>query len=105
MIRETIFLQVANLTYNHHLYYGFVLHKYMKNNGISDGRCVMIKVITQNDAEIRDEIIRSTNNQTAIQSKSLYATDKIQRDIEDVMRSHGLYYERRLNYYANQGIG
>lgn len=54
----------------------------------------MIKVISQSDAEIRDKIIRSTNNQSAIESKSLFATDKIQRDIEDVMKHSGFYYER-----------
>ena len=97
-------LKIQNVQIVNGLQTSHTIYKYMKNNGASDGRCVMVKVITQNDAEIRDEIIRSTNNQTAIQSKSLYATDKIQRDIEDVMRSYGLYYERRLNYYANQGI-
>jgi hypothetical protein len=34
---------------------------------------------------------------------SLHATDKIQRDIEDVLLRDGLFYERRTNYYANQG--
>lgn len=97
-------LKIQNVQIVNGLQTSHTIYKYMRNNGSSDGRCVMVKVITQNDAEIRDEIIRSTNNQTAIQSKSLYATDKIQRDIEDIMRSYGLYYERRLNFYANQGI-
>ena len=34
---------------------------------------------------------------------SLYATDKIQRDIEEILAVHGLYYERRKNHYSNQG--
>lgn len=70
----------------------------------SESRSVMIKVISQSDAEIRDKIIRSTNNQSAIESKSLFATDKIQRDIEDVMKHSGFYYERRTNYYKNQDV-
>lgn len=97
-------LKIQNVQIVNGLQTSHTIYKYMKNNGVSDGRCVMVKVITQNDAEIRDEIIRSTNNQTAIQSKSLYATDKIQRDIEDIMRSYGFYYERRLNFYTNQGV-
>lgn len=69
-----------------------------------ENRSVMIKVISQSDAEIRDRIIRSTNNQTAIESKSLFATDRIQRDIEDIMLHSGFYYERRTNYYKNQEV-
>ena len=34
----------------------------------------------------------------------LLTTDKIQRDIEDVLKSHGIYYDRRSNYYKNQGM-
>ena len=77
---------------------------YSVNSISSENRSVMIKVISQSDAEIRDRIIRSTNNQSAIESKSLFATDKIQRDIEDVMKHFGFYYERRTNYYKNQDV-
>jgi hypothetical protein len=61
------------------------------------------KVIVSNDAAARDAIIRATNNQTSVELASLHATDKVQRDIEDVMFRHGLFYERRKNHYANQG--
>ena len=81
------------------------IFEYFSQNTITDeNRSVMIKIISQDDAEIRDRIIRSTNNQTAIESKSLFATDKLQRDIEDIMKSHGLYYERRANFYKNQEV-
>ena len=76
----------------------------IKPENPKEERCVMIKIITQNNPEIRDNIIRSTNNQTAIMTKSLFATDKIQRDIEEVMRIEGFYYERRTNCYANKDI-
>ena len=81
-----------------------IFEYFSQHSGINEDRSVMIKVISQNNAEIRDRIIRSTNNQTAIESKSLFATDKIQRDIEDVMKQHGLYYERRVNFYRNQDV-
>ena len=64
---------------------------------------VLIKIVQSNDDGIRDAIIRSTNNQTAVEAASLYATDKVQRDIEEVLKGHGLYYERRKNHYTNQG--
>lgn len=68
----------------------------------SDDRCVLVKVVVTKDATVRDAIIRATNNQTDVELASLHATDKIQRDIEDIMSRHGLYYERRKNFYANQ---
>lgn len=69
----------------------------------NDDRCVLVKVIVTNDEAIRDSIIRATNNQTDVELASLHATDKIQRDIEEVLLRHGLFYERRKNFYANQG--
>lgn len=53
---------------------------------------------------IADDITRSTNNQTEVMSSSLRATDKIQEDIEDILKKEDMYYERRVNYYVNQGI-
>jgi len=69
-----------------------------------ESRSVMVKILSQTDSAIRDRIIQSTNNQSAIEGKSLYATDKIQRDIEDIMKHRGFYYERRANYYRNQDV-
>lgn len=68
-----------------------------------DDRCILVKVIVTKNKEMCDEIIRATNNQTDVELASLHATDPIQRDIEDIMLRYGLYYERRKNYYANQG--
>lgn len=77
---------------------------FSENPSTKENRSIMVKIVSQSDAAIRDKIIRSTNNQTAIESKSLFATDKIQRDIEDIMKHSGFYYERRTNYYRNQDI-
>ncbi len=67
-------------------------------------RSVLVKVLVTNEETVRDTIIRATNNQTTVELASLHATDKIQRDIEDILKKHELYYERRTNYYKNQGI-
>lgn len=67
-------------------------------------RSVLVKVLVTNEDEVRDTIIRATNNQTTVELASLHATDKIQRDIEDILKQCDLYYERRTNYYKNQGI-
>jgi hypothetical protein len=69
----------------------------------SDPRSVLVRVIVTEEEESRDRIIRATNSQTAIPSASLRATDKIHRDIEDFLSARGLFYDRRKNYYKNQG--
>lgn len=77
---------------------------FINGNKDPQGRSILIKVIVSNDVEVRDSIIRATNNQTNVELASLHATDKIQRDIEDMLFKYGLHYERRINYYSNQGI-
>ncbi|MGO1073844.1 AIPR family protein [Lysobacter sp. CA199] len=69
-----------------------------------DRRSVMVKVIVTEDVVARDRIILATNNQSAVEQVSLRATDKVQRDIEEALRGSGIYYERRKNYYVNQGV-
>ena len=72
-----------------------------------DDSNILVRVIgvahTANEEQTRNRIIKATNSQTAIQVASLRATDNIQRDIEDYLRSEGLYYDRRKNYYKNEG--
>ena len=80
------------------------IFRHFHNNQYNDTRYVLIKILTSNDSQIRDNIIRATNNQTKVETSSLKATDKVQRDIEDILEKSGLYYERRINFYANQGI-
>lgn len=80
------------------------IFRYFEGGGRApDERCVLVKVIVTKDEEVRDSIIRATNNQTDVEMASLHATDKIQRDIEDVLLQHGLFYERRKNFYLNLG--
>ena len=81
------------------------IYRYFYNGGSDqNNRSVLVKVIVTRDNVIRDEIIRATNNQTIVELTSLHATDKIQRDIEEVLQLNDFYYERRTNYYKNQGI-
>jgi hypothetical protein len=69
----------------------------------NDSRLVLVRVIVPDVEESRDRIIKATNSQTYIPPASLKATDKIQRDIEEYLRAHGVYYDRRKNYYKNDG--
>jgi len=67
-------------------------------------RCLLARIIVTSDEVLRDAIIRATNNQSNIELSSLSATDRIQRNIEDVLLRNGWYYARKKNYYENQGI-
>nr|WP_288500804.1 AIPR family protein [uncultured Pseudomonas sp.] len=80
------------------------IFRYFQSGGIDkQNRSVLVKVIVSTEDYVRDAIIRATNNQTAVELASLHATDKIQRDIEEVLERSGYHYERRTNYYKNLG--
>ena len=76
---------------------------FRSSNTEQESRNVLIRVVVPNAAESRDRIIKATNSQTAIPPASLRATDRIHRDIEQYLRSFGLYYDRRKNFYKNEG--
>ena len=57
------------------------------------------------DAPTRDQVIRATNRQTAVSDASLRATDDVQRQIENYFLTKGWYYDRRKNFYKNEGKG
>jgi hypothetical protein len=69
----------------------------------TEKRNLLIRVIVPQSDETRDKIIRATNSQTPIPKASLRATDSIHRQIEDFMKTRGLYYDRRKNFYKNEG--
>lgn len=73
-------------------------------NHVGDERAVLVRVICEEDEEARDRIIRATNSQTAIPPASLRSSDDIHRNIEDFLKSNGYYYDRKKNFYKNQGM-
>lgn len=67
-------------------------------------RQILIRVLsTGDDTNTRDQVIRATNSQTSVSAASLRATDEIQRRIEAFFLAEGWYYDRRKNFYRNQG--
>jgi hypothetical protein len=66
-------------------------------------RAVLVRILVTDDALTRDRVIRATNRQTSVPDASLRATDEIQRDIEAFFLHHGWFYDRRKNYYRNNG--
>ncbi|NJA04353.1 AIPR family protein [Methylococcaceae bacterium WWC4] len=80
------------------------IYRYFESGGKDiSNRSVLIKIIVSQDDDVRDSIIRATNNQTDVELASLHATDKIQRDIEDIFERSNYYYERRKNFHNNMG--
>jgi hypothetical protein len=68
-----------------------------------DKRNILVRIIKPINEDSRDRIIFATNNQTNIPKYSLRVTDNIHLQIELYFKSRGLYYDRRKNYYRNQG--
>ncbi|ALS24367.1 AIPR family protein [Paenibacillus naphthalenovorans] len=82
------------------------IYKYFTSTigkGVEEKRNILIRVIVPETEEARDKIIRATNSQTPIPKSSLRATDSIHRQIEDYLKPRGLYYDRRKNFYKNEG--
>ena len=81
------------------------IYNYFCNHSVeNDQRSVLVKILITNDSETSKSIIYATNNQTNVTVTALRATEKLQQDIEDVLKIHGIYYDRRTNFYHNQGI-
>ncbi|MFI1333507.1 AIPR family protein [Streptomyces sp. NPDC020845] len=66
-------------------------------------RLVQVRILVTADQAARDAVIRATNRQTAVPVASLRATDDIQRQIESYFLEHEWFYDRRKNFYRNQG--
>ena len=98
-------LSIKNVQIVNGLQTSYSIYEFFKNNkhDVGENRNLLIKVVSSEVDSTRDRIIQATNNQTPVELKSLFATDKIQQDIEESLKSYGLFYERRVNYYLNQG--
>ncbi|WP_028958269.1 AIPR family protein [Sulfitobacter sp. 20_GPM-1509m] len=77
--------------------------KFFSDGGTDDHRMVMVKIVSSEDEAVRDQIIKATNSQNTVPRASLRATDKVQRDIEHALKMGGYFYDRRKNFYKNQG--
>ena len=80
-----------------------VFNYFKIDNTTEEKRNLLVRVIVPPAVESRDRIIKATNSQTQIPVASLRATERIHRDIEEYLRPHGLFYDRRKNSYKNEG--
>ena len=99
-------LRINNLQIVNGLQTSFCIYNYFKNNPNTvenEKRSMLVKIIKVTDETMSDKIIKCTNSQTAVRPADFRATDTYQRDIENNFWVNGLYYNRRKNYYKNQG--
>jgi len=68
-----------------------------------DTRSVLVKIVKSSDRETIDKIISATNRQTPVNPALLRATDDTQRKLELFFEQKGYFYDRRKNFYKNQG--
>lgn len=73
-------------------------------NGQPDKRHAVVRLIQSPEVELQDRIIKATNSQTKIPPQYLWATDELQRDIEQVFRASGMHYDRRKNSWRKLHI-
>jgi hypothetical protein len=67
-----------------------------------DTRNLLIRVIVPPEEQTRIRIIKATNFQTSVENLSLRASDRLHFDIEERLRLHDLYYDRRKGQYKQQ---
>jgi hypothetical protein len=70
---------------------------------LKDEAHVLVKIIATKDRDLIFKITEATNSQTPIKTFSLRANEDIQKNIERYLFDLGIYYERRTNFYRNQG--
>ena len=69
----------------------------------NDDASVLLKIIETKNEDFIGRITETTNSQTPIKEFSLKANDDIQKLIEQYLIGHGVFYERRVNFYKNKG--
>lgn len=74
-----------------------------KPEPFNECRNVLVRIIAAQREESPDHIIKATNSQTEVPPFRLHMTEPIHRNIEILLRNHNLYYDRRKNFYKNQG--
>lgn len=99
-------LQIVNPEIVNGLQTSMEIYNYFSENREaleSEKRSILLRIIVPDNEESRDQIIFATNNQTNIPNATLRVTDPIHLQIEMYFKSRGLFYDRRKNYYKNQG--
>jgi hypothetical protein len=74
-----------------------------KKETVNEQRNVLVRIIQTQRVESPDHIIKATNSQTQVPPFRLHMTEQIHRQIETLLRTYNLFYDRRKNFYKNEG--
>jgi hypothetical protein len=80
----------------------FELHRNVASLA-NDSRNVLVRIIEVTDPTERERVIRATNRQTNIKHSSFRASEPVHIQIEDYLKTLGIYYDRRKNRYKREG--
>lgn len=80
------------------------IYRHFSNNYNEDTRSILIKIIISKDPDTIKRIIYATNNQTNVNVPELCANEIVQLNIDEALKAHDIYYDRRHNTYKNEGI-
>jgi hypothetical protein len=69
---------------------------------LDEGSTILIKIIETEDDDLIYKITETTNSQTPVKVFNIKANEDIHKNIDQFFLDHGIYYERRANYYKNQ---
>ena len=73
------------------------------NNKLIENTALLVKIIETNNSDLIYRITETTNSQIPIDIFSLSSPQDIHKNIEEFLLKYKIYYERRINYYKNQG--
>ncbi|MBU1324391.1 MAG: AIPR family protein [Alphaproteobacteria bacterium] len=98
-------LQIVNPKVVNGLQTSRKIHEHFGKPGANqnDDRLLLVRVVSATDEDLRADIIASTNRQTPIQPGQLKTTSVLHKKLETYLRGQGLFYERRKNFWKNQG--
>ncbi len=78
-------------------------YEFCKNQCLNLNTNLLVKIIETNNNDLIYKITETTNSQTPIKKFSLKANENIQQNIEEYLKQFDIFYDRRINFYKNQG--
>lgn len=63
---------------------------------------LLVRIIETGDRNFTNSVAEATNSQTPIRSRDIRSNDSIQIRLENALRSHGYFYERKNDQHINE---
>jgi hypothetical protein len=81
------------------LYNAYVLDPQKVSNVL-----LLVKIFETHRHDISSRVAIATNSQARINLRDLHSNDEVQKKIEQILLTHGLYYERKKNQHIDRPI-